>query len=81
MTRHPFNKIVRDLQATERAIERDVQDQARRAAEAEARLDEPLTRRDVLDALDEVANEYGCNGDHDSDLIADAFRKLKDALS
>lgn len=65
----------------ERAMREDAADRERRAADEQARLDETLTRREVIEALESVANEYGCNGNHDSDLIADAFRKLAGALS
>jgi hypothetical protein len=47
----------------------------------QARLDETLTRREVIDAIDQVASDYGGNGTHESDLICDAFRKLSRALS
>jgi hypothetical protein len=46
----------------------------------EERLDAPLTRRDVLAAIDEVVSEYSGSGMTDQDLIADAFRKLARAL-
>lgn len=59
----------------------ELDDRIARAQEIEARLDETLTRREVIDAIDTVAGEYGCGGTHESELIADAFRKLAKALS
>jgi hypothetical protein len=47
----------------------------------QARLDETLTRREVVQAINRVASDYGGNGTHESDLIADAFRALARALS
>jgi hypothetical protein len=47
----------------------------------QARLDETLTRREVIDAIDFVASEYSGNGVQAHDMIADAFRKLAKALS
>lgn len=75
-----FGKITRDLARQEQAKRDDAADRERRAQEAEDRLDEPLTRRDMLEAIESVASEYACNGDHDSMLVADAFRKLAEAL-
>lgn len=79
-TQQMFGKVARDLARQEQAMRDDAADRERRAQEAEERLDEPLTRREVLDAIETVASEYACNGDHDSMLIADAFRKLAEAL-
>lgn len=45
------------------------------------RLDEPLTRRDVLAAIDAVVIEYSGSGFEDQDRIADAFRNLAKGLS
>jgi hypothetical protein len=73
-----FGKVARDIAAAERAAKEDAADRERRVAEAEARLDEPLTRREVLEALENVAIEHDCSGDHN---FADAFRKLAQVLS
>ncbi len=75
-----FGKVARDIARQEQSARDDAADRERRVQEAEERLDEPLTRREVLEAIESVANDYGCNGDHDSMLIADAFRKLAEAL-
>lgn len=75
-----FGKVTRDLARQEQARRDDAADRERRAQEVEDRLDEPLKRRDVLEAIESVASEYTCNGDHDSTLVADAFRKLAEAL-
>lgn len=61
--------------------EQELDERIERANAAEARLDETLTRREVLEAIEYVAHGYGCNGDHDSDLICNAFCKLAEALS
>lgn len=54
----------------------------REHAEARAaRLNDTLTRREMVDAIESVAHEYGRVGDHDSDLIANAFQKLAEALT
>lgn len=80
-TQQMFGKVVRDLNAAEQARQDDLAEQRRRAEEAEARLDEPLTRREVLAAIEQVAADYGCNGTPESAAIADAFRALGKALS
>lgn len=61
--------------------ERELDERIERAADIEARLDAPLTRRELIDALNEVASEYGAVGDHDSGLIYDAFRNFARHLS
>ena len=76
-----FGKVVRDMAAQERAEREDARDRARQLAEEEARLDEPLTRREVIDAVETVAFGYECSGSPQSDMIAAAFRKLAEALS
>lgn len=76
-----FAPVVRDLAAQERAQREDQRERERRAAEAEARLDAPLTRRELLEAIETTASDYGCAGTPESDAIADAFRKLGEALS
>jgi len=76
-----FRKLQRQLDADSRMM-KEAEESARRKAESEqARLDEPLTRREVIGAIETVAWGYACNGDHDSDLVANAFRALKDVLS
>ncbi len=75
-----FGKVTRDLTRQEQARRDDAADRERRVQEVEDRLDEPLKRREVLEAIESVASEYTCNGDHDSMLVADVFRKLAEAL-
>lgn len=65
----------------EKSIRRTVaEDRERRAREAEERLDAPLTRRDLLDAIESVRREYGISGTEEAELIEGAFRKLAEAL-
>ena len=70
-----FGKTIRDLEAAERARREDQADRERRAAEAEARLDEPLTRREVLDALESVTSALD-----DTDVTSQMLRALMEAL-
>jgi len=46
----------------------------------EARLNETLTRRDVIEAIELVASDYAQGRNHDADLICNAFQRLADAL-
>ena len=80
-THQMFGMLQRQLNENARLAQEIVTERERRAAEEEARLDEPLSRREVLDAIESVAHGYGCNSDHDSDLICNAFRKLAEAIS
>lgn len=80
-TNQMFGKLQRDLVAAAHAEQQRLNDRARIAVEAEARLDQPMTRRELMTAIESVAHEYGMQGDHDSDLICNAFRKLGEALS
>lgn len=73
-----FGKVARDIAAAERAERDDQADRERRAAEAEARLDEPLTRREVLDAIESVKSRYSPY--HHSTLIQ-LLDSLAEALS
>lgn len=73
-TQQMFGKVARDIAATERAHREDQRERERAAIEAEARLDAPLTRREVLEALDAVMEQ--CGGPERSML-----RDLKEALS
>lgn len=75
-----FGKIARDAASAEKARLDDIAERQRRADEAEARLDETLTRREVIEAIESVANDYGCNGTQESDTICEAFRRLAVAL-
>jgi hypothetical protein len=59
----------------------DAADRQRRANEAEERLDEPLTRREVVEAIESVANEYAGSGFPEQEIICDAFAKLAAILS
>jgi hypothetical protein len=73
-----FGAAARDIAATERAMKEDAADCQRRADEAEARLDAPLTRREVLDAIETVASVYSGQHGHDT---RDLLRRLAKALS
>jgi hypothetical protein len=53
-----FGKVARDLAAAERARREDEADAQRQEREAEERLNEPLRRRDVLDAIEQVKYHY-----------------------
>lgn len=44
------------------------------------RKEPDMSTTDFVECLYVVANDYGCNGDHDSDLIASAFRRLATEL-
>lgn len=75
-----FGKAVRDLTAMERAQREDELERQRRADEAEARLDEPVTRRELLEALEAASSKYAGSGFDEQDRIADAFAALHDLL-
>jgi hypothetical protein len=75
-----FGKVARDIAAAERARREDEADTRRREREREERLDEPLRRRDVLDAIETIAHEYDMSGTDAASLIAAAFRRLAEAL-
>lgn len=47
----------------------------------EAILDRPLTRRELIEALDETILDIGGSGMETQDLICDAFRKLRENLT
>lgn len=34
----------------------------------------------LIQVLEDVASDYGCNGDHDSMIVANAFDRLSDKL-
>lgn len=67
--------------ATRTPEQRELDERIESANERELRLDETLTRREVVEAIEALANEYGCDGNHDSDLISIVFLKLAKALS
>jgi hypothetical protein len=56
--------------------QRDNDDALERALARESRMDEPLTRLEVVDAIENVAREYGAHGNPEAGLIRDAFRRL-----
>lgn len=61
----PEGKAERQIQRDLEMRQRDEADRQRRADEAEARLDAPVTRRELLAALERVRNSAGCNtADH-----------------
>lgn len=39
-----------------------------------------MNRDDLIKALERVATDYGCRGDHDGDLISNVLRDLQAAL-
>lgn len=39
-------------------------------------LDNPITRRDLINSIDRVRRQYVTDRSHDSDLIANALHKL-----
>ncbi len=71
-----FGAVTRQLAATERAVREDAADRI----EEQDRLDETLTRREVIEALESVARSY-TNGAPEAQRIADAFKELAEALS
>ena len=52
----------------------------RLAEEAEARANEPVTRRELVEAIDNVGSHYALSGTHDHDLISNAFERLAQVL-
>lgn len=76
-----FDHIVQAQLTDLRATAADQAGRERRANEAEARLDEPLTRREVLDALNTAQDHFGGSGEPVQEAIYDAFGRLRDALS
>lgn len=73
-----FSKAVRDKAAQERAEREEARERARQLAEVEARLDEPLTRREVLAAIESVKSRYSPY--HHSTII-ELLDRLAEALS
>lgn len=71
-----FGPIVRSQQRLLQIEREENADRARRVAEEEARLDEPLTRREVVEAIESVVNEYA-----EHELLSEAFARLAVALS
>lgn len=61
--------------------EQEDQEMARREREeAEARSNAPVPRWELIMAINNVARHYGANGNHDSDLISNAFDGLVEEL-
>jgi len=57
--------------------QQDFDERVRRAAAYEERLDETLTRREVIDALEYVAEDYsGQHGSNTRDLLARITKAL-----
>lgn len=73
-----FGGIAREMARAARAEAEDQATRERHAQEAEAHLDAPITRREVLDAIEEVAREYDAMGRNGT---RDLLRKLAEALS
>lgn len=48
--------------------------------DSEARDEAPISRKELIEAIEQVARQYGANGNHDSDLICDAMIALAKAL-
>ena len=76
-----FGKIARQIEADDRMLREEAARREREFEEQEARLDNPISRREVIEAIDFVVSEYSGNGVQTHDMIADAFRKLAKALS
>ncbi|MGO3930841.1 hypothetical protein [Rhodopseudomonas pseudopalustris] len=53
---------------------------ARRAAEAEQRLDEPVSRRELLEVIAAVRAKYAGSGTEPRDTMADALGALAEEL-
>lgn len=77
-TKQMFGAAVRDIAAMERAMQEDARDRNRRQEEADARLDAPLSRREVLEAIETVASAYSGQHGHDT---RDLLRRLAEALT
>lgn len=72
----------RDTRTPEEREREEMWERIERDALAEKeRLDAPLTRVEVIDALENVANRYAATNDHDSMIVCNAFRRLAEALS
>jgi hypothetical protein len=70
-----------ETQMTPRILEeQEAVEIKRRNAERKARLDAPISRRDLIDTLENVANRYACTKGHDSATVCNAFRRLAEAL-
>lgn len=80
-TNQMFGKLARQLAAEQQGLRDEIAERQRRVDQEQARLDETLTRREVLEALENVVNEFGGAGFPENDAIATAFRKLAEALS
>lgn len=76
-----FHHIVQAQLTELRATAQDAADRERRLNEEEARMDEPLTRREVLSALETVRDHFGGSGEPVQEAIYDAIDRLRDALS
>lgn len=72
-----FGKVVRDMAAQERAEREEARDRVRQLAEEDARLDEPLTRREVLDAIETVKSRYS---PHHNSMTIELLDRLAEAL-
>lgn len=46
----------------------------------EGRAAAQVALKGFIEALDETASNYGCNGDHDSSIVANAFDDLSAKL-
>ena len=68
----------RDTRTPEQIDEDNAREQA---AIREERLDAPVSRRELLDALELTAGNFGCNGTDVDDRVAAALRSVMDALS
>lgn len=76
-----FGRLAAEMRES---AERDYAELAARqhaAAEAEARLDAPLTRREVIEAIRDTRDYYAGSGFPEQEIICDALDRLADALS
>jgi hypothetical protein len=80
-TKQMFGKLAYEMR---RDAERELEELRARqfaADAAGARLDAPISRREVLEAIREVRNHFGGNGLPEQEALCDAFDRLADALS
>ncbi len=62
------------------AEERDLEQEKRRAKRFADRLASPVSRQEMLEALERAQQRHASCGTHDCNLIADAFEALRDEL-
>jgi predicted phage gp36 major capsid-like protein len=78
MTHRTTKQMFGAIEQTAQAQREDQRDRERAAREAAARLDAPVSRYELLKAIESVANEYDEMGHRGTGIM---LRKLVEALS